>query len=184
MLNSLAGGTMMKSTLPLAVVCFSLLTATLVTLQAGAVCAQGSADVSLEQQVQGALANAGFDPGPADGDFGPKTRRAIQAWQRANGHAETGYLTRDQLRSILAEAKRKTAQCLERAQANAESPTAFRPAVVIEQGNEARYEQKLVACKAAASCQAQEADGNAWRDDLLECLRLASRGGMLWQVLE
>ena len=90
--------------------------------------------------------------------------------------------TRAQLGSILAEAKRKTAQCLERAQANAESPTGFRPAVVIEQGNEGRYEQELVACK--AGCQAQGTDGNAWRDDLLECLRLASRGGMLWQVLE
>ena len=102
-LISLSGRTMMKSPLLLAVVYFALLAVTLVTLPAGAARAQGSADVSLEQQIQAALANAGFDPGPADGKFGPKTRTAIQEWQRANGHTETGYLTRDQLRSILTE---------------------------------------------------------------------------------
>ena len=94
---------MMKSPLLLAVVYFTLLAVTVVTLPPGAVRAQGSGDVSLEQQIQAALASAGFDPGPADGKFGPKTRTAIQAWQRANGHAGTGYLTRDQLRSILEE---------------------------------------------------------------------------------
>ena len=95
---------MMKSPLLLVVVYFTLMAVTVVTLPAGAVRAQGSADVSLEQQIQAALTSAGFDAGPVDGKFGPKTRRAIQAWQRANGHAGTGYLTRDQLRSILTEA--------------------------------------------------------------------------------
>ena len=91
----------MRAPLLLVVVYFTVLAVTFVALSGGAARAQGSADVSLEQQIQAALANAGFDPGPADGTFGPKTRRAIRAWQRANGHAETGYLTRDQLRSIL-----------------------------------------------------------------------------------
>ena len=64
----------MKSPVLLAAVCLTLLIVMLVTLPAGAVRAQGSADLSLEQQVQAALANAGFDPGPVDGKYGPKTR--------------------------------------------------------------------------------------------------------------
>ena len=38
--------------------------------------------VSEQQQ---ALADAGFDPGPIDGDFGPQTRAAVMAFQEANG---------------------------------------------------------------------------------------------------
>ena len=60
-------------------------------------------DLSERRRVQAALAGAGFDPGPADGQFGPKTRRAIQAWQRANGYTSTGVLTRDQANVILTE---------------------------------------------------------------------------------
>lgn len=63
---------------PLAVACFTLLAITL-ALHGGAARAQGSTDVNLVRQVQAALANAGFNPGPADGKAGPRTRRAIQS---------------------------------------------------------------------------------------------------------
>ncbi len=43
--------------------------------------------------IQTGLAAAGFNPGPADGAFGPATRAAVRAWQKKNGKAETGYLT-------------------------------------------------------------------------------------------
>ena len=59
-------------------------------------------DASERQRVQAALAAEGFDPGPADGKFGPRTRQAIAAWQQANGHAATGALTEDQAESLLA----------------------------------------------------------------------------------
>ena len=62
---------------------------------------QDFADGSLERQIQAALAKAGFDPGPVDGKLGPKSRSAIRAWQRANGHPETGSLTEDQLGAVL-----------------------------------------------------------------------------------
>ena len=55
------------------------------------------------RRIQEALARAGFDPGPADGKFGPRTRRAIEAWQQANGHRVTGELTGDQADAILTE---------------------------------------------------------------------------------
>ena len=35
---------------------------------------------------------AGFDPGGADGMFGPRTRSAIQSWQMSRGARATGYL--------------------------------------------------------------------------------------------
>ena len=63
-----------------------------------------SLDSSERRRIQEALAAAGFDPGPADGQFGPRTRRAIQAWQQANGYAPTGELTSQQVEALLADA--------------------------------------------------------------------------------
>lgn len=37
------------------------------------------------KQIQAALANAGYNPGPLDGKTGSKTREAIKALQQANG---------------------------------------------------------------------------------------------------
>ncbi len=37
------------------------------------------------QELQARLAASGFDPGPADGDFGPLTKAAVIAFQRAKG---------------------------------------------------------------------------------------------------
>ena len=67
--------------------------------------AQQASNGSLEQQIQTALGAVGFDAGPADGQFGPKTRRAIAAWQRAYGHDATGFLSADQITELLAVAQ-------------------------------------------------------------------------------
>ena len=53
--------------------------------------------------VQKALSAYGLDVGTADGVFGPRTRAAVTAYQRAENHLETGYLTRDQAKHLLAE---------------------------------------------------------------------------------
>ena len=42
--------------------------------------------------VQQGLTVAGFSPGPADGKFGRRTRKAIREWQSSRGQAATGYL--------------------------------------------------------------------------------------------
>ncbi len=50
--------------------------------------------------LQTALKTEGFNPGPADGSFGPRTRAAVQAWQRSIGQEPTGELTANQMRRL------------------------------------------------------------------------------------
>ena len=62
--------------------------------------------------VQRSLASLGFDVGPADGKFGPRTRGAIRDYQAANGTQVTGFLTRgevDALVAAVADAERREA---------------------------------------------------------------------------
>ena len=49
-------------------------------------------DRAARQQIQRGLEAAGFDPGGADGLFGPRTRSAIRGWQTSRGSRATGYL--------------------------------------------------------------------------------------------
>ena len=52
--------------------------------------------------VQRGLAVLGFDPGPADGLFGPRTRAAIWDWQAAKELDATGYLTPPEAEALAA----------------------------------------------------------------------------------
>ena len=49
-------------------------------------------DRAVWRQIQEGLQAAGFDPGGADGLFGPRTRSAIRSWQTSRGARATGYL--------------------------------------------------------------------------------------------
>ena len=49
-------------------------------------------DRAARREVQEGLRAAGFDPGGADGMFGPRTRSAIRSWQTSRGARATGYL--------------------------------------------------------------------------------------------
>ena len=49
-------------------------------------------DRTARRRIQEGLLFAGFDPGGADGLFGPRTRAAIRRWQSARGARATGYL--------------------------------------------------------------------------------------------
>ena len=58
---------------------------------------------SARRQIQQGLAAGGFDPGGADGLFGPRTRAAIRRWQSSRGARSTGYLdgpSAEALRSV------------------------------------------------------------------------------------
>jgi len=65
---------------------------------------RGQGQMGMQQadvrQVQERLKEAGFNPGPVDGQFGPQTREALKEYQKAHGLPETGQLdesTRDLL---------------------------------------------------------------------------------------
>ena len=49
-------------------------------------------DRAARREIQEGLRAAGFDPGGADGMFGPRTRSAIRSWQTSRGARATGYL--------------------------------------------------------------------------------------------
>ena len=49
-------------------------------------------DRAARRRIQQGLSAAGFDPGGADGLFGPLTRAAIRQWQSSRGTRSTGYL--------------------------------------------------------------------------------------------
>ncbi|MCB1502727.1 MAG: SEL1-like repeat protein [Bauldia sp.] len=49
---------------------------------------------ALVQKIQTLLASKGYDPGPADGVEGPKTRQAVRAFQASVGLVDTGLIDR------------------------------------------------------------------------------------------
>ena len=55
------------------------------------------------RRVQACLAEREFDPGAADGVFGPRTRTAVRAWQASQGREESGHLDRSSARTLLEE---------------------------------------------------------------------------------
>ena len=76
--------------------------------------------------VQHALASLGLDPGLVDGHVGPKTRKALKAWQREKGYPVAGRLPGEQLKVLLAvgrkaKAKAKARQEVEARRAVAEA---------------------------------------------------------------
>ena len=56
--------------------------------------------------IQAGLASLGFDPGPADGVFGERTRLALKAWQTKTGEAATGRLTPASASTLKAEGRK------------------------------------------------------------------------------
>ena len=60
------------------------------------------------RQIQLGLRSAGFDPGGADGLFGPRTRAAIRNWQSSRGTPSTGYLDGPQVEALRARGARQS----------------------------------------------------------------------------
>lgn len=60
--------------------------------------------------IQRDLTLLGFDPRGIDGIIGPATRAALRAWQRHNGLEPHGYLDREQVIELAAQAARRAAE--------------------------------------------------------------------------
>lgn len=69
------------------------------------------------REIQRNLTLLEFDPRGIDGIIGRDTRAAISAWQRTNGYSPNGYLTRDQIDRLDAQAARRAAELEEEAAA-------------------------------------------------------------------
>jgi len=65
--------------------------------------AEAAMSESDRQQVQEALHRAGYDPGPADGVFGPLTRAAIRRFQKTIGTDPTGIITADEASRLVSQ---------------------------------------------------------------------------------
>ncbi len=61
------------------------------------------ADRASVSDLQARLTDLGYDPGPADGQLGPKTRAAIRAYQKDTGLKADGQVTASLLERIKAE---------------------------------------------------------------------------------
>ena len=63
------------------------------------------AELSLNREerrsIQQGLAALGFDPGPADGLFGQRTRKALSGWQSSQGGSVTGHLSAEAAKVLL-----------------------------------------------------------------------------------
>lgn len=74
--------------------------------------AEAGLDLSRDRrrEIQRALSLLDFDPRGIDGLFGPGSRRAIAAWQKANRIEPTGFLDADQITRLQAQADRRAAE--------------------------------------------------------------------------
>ena len=55
--------------------------------------ASNQASLNLTSDVQSGLTKLGYDPGPVDGQYGPKTQAAIESYQADNGLLTDGLVT-------------------------------------------------------------------------------------------
>jgi len=73
------------------------------------------------RRIQRALSILGYDPRGIDGIFGPGTRGAVSAWQRANGYDDTSFLDADQIDDLRQQAAQRAAELEEQARIEREA---------------------------------------------------------------
>ena len=104
-------------------------------------------DRAARRAIQEGLQAAGFDPGGADGLFGPRTRSAIRRWQTSRGSRATGYLDASSVSSLRPSVSGQPTLRERAGVAAASSAVASAPAAVSaaqQQSPPARSEQETV----------------------------------------
>ena len=97
--------------------------------------------------IQTGLASVGFNPGPADGVFGPATRAAIRAWQKQKDRTATGWLTLAGAKNLAAAGEKRKRAEAHRAEAERQKIERERNARKKELGNLAGFIRKsLIEC--------------------------------------
>ncbi len=92
---------------------------------------------SERRAIQAGLASLGYEPGPADGLFGRRTRAALAAWQAARGEAATGWLVEAEaavLKAAGEEALRVAAEARRKERERAEAVRKERAAAALRAG--------------------------------------------------
>ena len=106
--------------------------------------------------IQSSLAAEGFDPGPADGVFGRRTRAAIGQWQAARGEEPTGYLDAEAAKSLLALGTKPEPEAAAKAELEAQDPDRQTEA---ELDRERQRQQREAEARARAEADRQRREG-------------------------
>ena len=122
--------------------------------------------------VQRGLAALDYSTGVADGLFGPATRRAIRAWQRAKGFAGTGYLTREQADTLVAQGREAVADQRQReevqrqaqAEAQRQEEETQRQAEAARKRREAERQRQEETQRQAEAARERPQPGEVFRD--------------------
>ena len=106
--------------------------------------------------IQSALSAEGFDPGPADGVFGRRTRAAIGQWQTARGAEPTGYLDAEAAKSLLGLGTKPEREAAAKAELEAQDPDRQTEA---ESDRERQRQQREAEARARAEADRQRREG-------------------------
>ena len=148
-------------------------------------------DRAARKLVQQGLTALDYEVGTADGLFGPATRKALRAWQTGKGFTATGYLTRAQADTLMAQgrsavvAQRQREEAQQQAQAEAvrkqQEKEVRRQAQEAERRRVAEAERQ--AREAEAERQVQEAAARAEAERQRQTCEGRSNGVECWMEL-
>ena len=134
-------------------------------------------DRAARKLVQQGLTALAYAVGAADGLFGPATRKALREWQAGKGFTATGYLTREQANTLMAQGREAVAEQLQREEAQRRAQEAER-----RQAAEAERQARETEARAEAERQrqAQEAAARAEAEQQRQTCEGQVEGAECW----
>ena len=140
-------------------------------------------DRAARKLVQQGLTALEYAVGAADGLFGPATRKALREWQAGKGFVATGYLTRAQADTLMAQGREAVAE-QRQAQAEAERKRQEEEAERRRAaGAERQAREEAARAEAERQRQAQEAAAQAEAERQRQTCAGRSEGAECWMEL-